>query len=171
GGSALVGHGQQVPGAPPLPGAPHARVNNSVTPATEGWFRNADGTATIIVGYFNRNQNQVVDVPIGPNNKIEPGGPDQGQPTHFLPNRQWGMFSVTVPTDFGTKKLTWTIVANGQPASITLWTNPPYLVSPFLSEFTGNTPPVAKFDPAGPELTGPPRGIAKTYAAAVGTPL
>ena len=43
-----------------------------------------------------------------------PGGPDQGQPTHFLTGRQWGMFAVKVPADFGTNKLTWTLVANGQ---------------------------------------------------------
>ena len=36
-------------------------------------------------------------MPIGPNNRIEPGGPDLGQPTHFLPGRQIGMFTVTVP--------------------------------------------------------------------------
>ncbi len=28
-----------------------------------------------------------VDVPIGPNNRFEPGDPDRGQPTHFKPNR------------------------------------------------------------------------------------
>lgn len=153
-----------------LPGAPMSNRQTLVTPRLEGWYRNPDGTATILAGYFNRNAN-IVDVPIGPNNRIEPQGPDQGQPTRFLPGRQWGMFSITVPKDFGHKKFTWTIVANNQPATITLWMNPPYIVSPFISEFDGNTPPVAKFDPAGPELKGPSRGIAKTYTATVGTPL
>ncbi len=171
-GAMLTGLGQTpAPAVPQLPGAPMATSGSFVTPRLEGWFRNADGTATIIVGYFNRNQSEVLDVAVGPNNKIEPGGPDQGQPTHFLTGRQWGMFSVTVPKDFGTKKLTWTVVANGQPASITLWINPPYNVSPLVKETDGNTPPVARFDPAGPELKGPPRGIAKTYSAAVGAPL
>ena len=41
-------------------------------------------------------------MPIGPNNRIEPGGPDMGQPTHFLPGRQSGMFIVTVPKEFTT---------------------------------------------------------------------
>ena len=40
------------------------------------------------------------DIPIGPNNRIEPGGPDMGQPTHFLPGRQYGMFSIPVPREF-----------------------------------------------------------------------
>ena len=85
-----------------------------VTPAYEGWFANPDGTFSILFGYFNRNQKQELDIPVGPDNRIEPGGPDQGQPTHFLPKRQWGVFTVTVPKDFGAKKLTWTLVANGK---------------------------------------------------------
>ena len=44
----------------------------------------------------------------------------QGQPTHFLPRRQWGVFTITVPSDFGNKRLTWTLVANGQTTVIPL---------------------------------------------------
>ena len=38
-------------------------------------------------------------MPIGPNNRIEPGGPDMGQPSHFEPGRKTGMFLVKVPKD------------------------------------------------------------------------
>ena len=76
----------------------------SVTPAFEGWFANADGTYSILFGYFNRNMKQELDIPIGPDNKIEPAGPDQGQPTHFMTRRQWGVFTVTVPKDFGSQE-------------------------------------------------------------------
>ncbi len=62
----------------------------SVTGAFEGWYKNADGTFSLLLGYYNRNRNQEVDLPVGPNNRIEPGGPDRGQPTHFLPGRGWG---------------------------------------------------------------------------------
>ena len=85
----------------------------SVTPAFEGWFANADGTYSILYGYFNRNMKQELDIPIGPDNKIEPAGPDRGQPTHFLTRRQWGIFTVTVPKDFGSQKVSWTISTNG----------------------------------------------------------
>ena len=54
-----------------------------MTGAFEGWFPNQDGTFSLLVGYYNRNLREAVDIPIGPNNTIEPGGPDQGQPTHF----------------------------------------------------------------------------------------
>src|ERR1700746_4103646 len=101
-----------------LPLEPSHESGASVTGAFEGWFKNADGTFSLLLGYFNRNTREELDIPIGPDNRIEPGGPDQGQPTHFLLGRQWGMFTVKVPADFGNKKLTWTIDANGQPTTI-----------------------------------------------------
>ena len=79
-----------------------------------------DGTFTLLIGYFNRNRAETLEIPVGPNNRIEPGGPDYGQPTYFLPRRQWGVFTIVVPKDFGTKKLTWTIVANGETTEIPL---------------------------------------------------
>ena len=100
--------------AQPLPGESPHDSGQSITPAYEGWFKNADGSYTMLVGYYNRNQNADVDVPVGAENRIEPGGPDYGQPTHFLPGRQWGMFTIRVPADFGEKKLTWTIAAGGK---------------------------------------------------------
>ena len=71
-------------------------------------------------------------MPIGPNNRIEPGGPDMGQPTHFLPGRQTGIFVITVPKEFTPQqRLTWTIIVNGQTTAIPLRLNPDYIVSPF----------------------------------------
>src|SRR4249920_622785 len=89
-----------------LPFEPSHDSGQSVTGAFEGWFPNPDGTFSILVGYYNRNQEQVLDIPIGPNNKIEPGGPDRGQPTHFLTGRAWGVFTIVVPKDFAPKRLT-----------------------------------------------------------------
>ena len=106
-----------------LPSAPPRQFGASITGAYEGWFDNADGTHSFLVGYYNRNTAQELDVPIGPNNRIEPGGPDMGQPTHFLPGRHTGMFIVTVPKEFTKEqRLTWTITANGVTNSIPLRT-------------------------------------------------
>src|SRR5262249_1492586 len=107
-----------------LPLEPPKDSGASVTGALEGWYKNSDGSFSILVGYFNRNLKQVLDIPVGPNNHIDPGGPDQGQPTHFLPRRQWGVFTVVVPKDFGSKRLTWTITANGQTTTIPLHLDP-----------------------------------------------
>src|SRR5258708_13974621 len=77
-----------------LPLEPVHESGASITGAFEGWFTNADGSFSLLLGYFNRNAKQEVDIPVGPDNRIEPGGPDQGQPTHFRTGRQWGMFTV-----------------------------------------------------------------------------
>lgn len=86
----------------------------SLTPAYEGWWPNEDGSATMFFGYMNSNWEQEFDVPIGPQNAIEPGGPDQGQPTHFFPRRNPFLFTIRVPKDFGNKELVWTLTANGK---------------------------------------------------------
>jgi hypothetical protein len=144
---------------------------SSLTGALEGWYHEKDGSVRILVGYMNRNTKQEFDIPVGPNNRIEPGGPDQGQPTHFQPGRQWGVFAVKVPKDFGDKKLTWTIVANGFTNSITLHTKPDYVIEPYEDAASKNTPPSIKFEQGGKAFTGPPSVIAATYSATVGKPL
>jgi hypothetical protein len=150
-----------------LPMAPILDSGASITGALEGWYKNNDGSYSILVGYLNRNQKQTLDIPVGPDNKIDPGGPDQGQPTHFLPRRQWGVFTVVVPKDFGTKRLTWTITANGQTTSIPLSIDPLWVVEPFEDAGVGNTPPVVRFQQGGAAFTGPPRGFATTLNAKV----
>jgi hypothetical protein len=86
----------------------------SVSPAYEGWTPNADGSSTMYFGYMNTNWLEEFDIPVGAANSIEPGGPDQGQPTHFYPRRNPFLFTIRVPKDFGTKELTWTLTANGK---------------------------------------------------------
>ena len=141
----------------------------SVTAAFEGWFPNPDGTFSILFGYFNRNFKEEQDIPIGPENRIEPGGPDQGQPTHFLTRRQWGVFTVTVPKDFGAKKLTWTLVANGKTTQIPAGLDTLWEVAPF-KDATNNTPPYLGFAQSGPFMNGP-RGQSTMLTTAVQTPM
>jgi hypothetical protein len=89
-------------------------TGQGVSPAYEGWWPNEDGSFTMFFGYMNSNWLQEFDIPIGPDNTIEPGGPDQGQPTHLFPRRNPFLFTVRVPKDFGTKELIWTLTANGK---------------------------------------------------------
>jgi hypothetical protein len=164
-----------------LPLEPARESGQSVTPAYEGWFRNADGTISLLAGYFNRNQTQTLDIPVGPNNRIEPGGPDQGQPTHFLTHRQWGVFTIVVPGDFRDGKITWTLVANGKPMSVPMSLHKDYEIAPLKDAALGNTPPVLRIlDPQGRssqasqasrEFHGPPRGIATSFSATLSHPL
>ena len=85
-----------------------------VSPAYEGWMYAPDGSVMMYFGYMNSNWLQEFDVPIGPDNAIEPGGPDQGQPTHFYPRRSPFLFTVKVPKDLGTRELIWTLTTNGK---------------------------------------------------------
>jgi hypothetical protein len=86
----------------------------TVSPAYEGWWPNEDGSFTLFFGYMNSNWQEEFDVPVGPNNSIEPGGPDQGQPTHFYPRRNPFLFTIRVPKDFGNKELIWTLTTQGK---------------------------------------------------------
>jgi hypothetical protein len=85
-----------------------------LSPVFEGWEQNADETYTMFFGYFNTDWDDTINVEIGPNNNFQPIGPDRGQPTHFLPRRNWYVFTVTVPKDWGTKELVWSVTAHGQ---------------------------------------------------------
>jgi hypothetical protein len=155
-----------------LPLQPARDFGQSVTPAFEGWYPNKDGTFTLLVGYFNRNLKQALDIPLGPDNRIEPGGPDYGQPTHFLPRRQWGVVAIKVAKDFGDKRLTWTITANGQTTSIPIGLIKDYQVEPFKEVAQGNEPPKIQFDPNGPIHAGPPtNGVMATFTGVTGQPI
>ena len=130
----------------------------SVTPAFEGWYPNPDGTFNLSWGYMNRNYEERLDVPVGPANRLEPGAPDRGQPTHFLPRRQTGVFTVTVPADFGDRTLTWTLTSSDETVSVPGHLRPEWRIDALREVTTGNTPPVLRFEPDGPHAQGP-RGI------------
>jgi hypothetical protein len=157
-----------------LPTEPFRGFGASITGAYEGWFE-MQGSRFFLVGYLNRNFDRAMDVPVGPDNRIEPGGPDLGQPAHFLPGRQTGMFLVPVPKEFTSadQRLVWTLAVNGQTTSIPLRLHPDYIVRPFTDIAVGNTPPVLRFDANGPSLQGPIAYVARAVArtASMSAPL
>src|SRR5439155_15062314 len=59
---------------------------------------------------------------------IDPGGPDQGQPTHFYPRRNRFVFRVRVPRDFGKKELVWTLTSHGKTERAYGSLNPDYYI-------------------------------------------
>src|SRR5262249_11717901 len=95
---------------------PQVRFNSgqNVVPYFEGWIKNPDGTFDLVFGYFNRNWKEELAIEPGAENNLEPGGPNQGQPTYFLPRRQRWIYRVRVPADFGNKEVVWTITAHGR---------------------------------------------------------
>ncbi len=106
-------------GAAQIPLAPPAEKGQTATPAFEGWYKNPDGTFSLSFGYYNRNTAEVLAIPVGPDNFVSPGDANQGQPAFLYPRRNWGVFAVKVPADFGDKqKVVWTIKVNGQTFSV-----------------------------------------------------
>jgi hypothetical protein len=91
----------------------HFASGQDVQPVFEGWERNTDGSFSMVFGYLNRNYEEEIDVPVGPNNTIEPGG-DRGQPAHFYTRRQQFMFKVRVPRDWGNKDMVWSVTVRGK---------------------------------------------------------
>jgi hypothetical protein len=151
---------------------PARASGQTVTPVFEGWYRNPDGTYSLSFGYFNRNTEEVVEIPVGPNNFIEPGGPDRGQPTHFVPRRHWGVFAVKVPAEFGEQRVVWTLVVRGQKVAIPGSLKRGWEIDALQGEAgSGNTPPVLKFDPAGPDGRGPGGITGAKLSGKVGEPL
>ncbi len=150
---------------------PIGATGEAVWPAFESWARNEDGTLTMLIGYMNRND-EVVEIPIGDDNLMGPfGSGDMGQPTHFLPGRHIGVFSLVVPEEQAQQKLTWTLRVNNQVSEIAFSNTPEYYADPFLDLAENNVPPTLRVGPDGTELQGPPHGIAASYTATVGEPL
>ena len=83
-------------------GLTYSRGQN-VSPAYEGWEEDPDGSKYFVFGYMNRNWEEEIDVPAGPDNGFDKGGLDQGQPTRFLPRRNRFVFRVPVPPGFTEK--------------------------------------------------------------------
>jgi hypothetical protein len=171
-GLALVITGSVPPLGAQLPLATLKASGQTVTPAYEGWYKNLDGTFSLSFGYYNRNAEEVLDIPIGPNNFIEPGDPNQGQPTEFQPRRHWGVFAVKVPAGFGNKTVTWTLKMRGATFAIPGSLHSNWQIDALEGEAgAGNTPPGLKFAADGPEGSGPLGLTTGPLTTVVGSPL
>lgn len=132
-----------------------------VIPIFEGWHRHPDGSYELSFGYFNVNTEEAIEIPLGPDNFIEPSRFDGGQPTRFLPapkgdRRHWGVFTVHVPADVGDQDVVWTLRVRGRTFSVPgRVTRPPYQLHGWI--FPGDTTasPLLALDPAGPIGRGP----------------
>ena len=151
--------------------APLTPAGQTVTPVFEGWYRNPDGSFSLSFGYFNRNEKEVLAVPVGGDNYIAPGDSNQGQPAHFYPRRHWGVFAVRVPADFGEKRVVWTLKVRGKTFAIPGSLHRDWQIDALEGEAgSNNTPPVLTFGNDGPEARGP-AGVTVERAATVGTPM
>jgi hypothetical protein len=127
----------------------------NVAPAYEGWEQEPDGTKYFVFGYMNRNWEEEIDVPVGPENGFSLAGKtaaapgmrgeapgvdarggrdpgvdfDQGQPTHFLPRRNRFVFKVKVPAQLTDKdELVWTLTTHGKTERAYATLRPDYIL-------------------------------------------
>lgn len=125
----------------------------TVAPVYDGYEINADGTYSLWFSYFNRNRRDAVDVPVGPDNRFEPGPADRGQPTHFVPLWQKSSFRVILPKDFGAKTLTWHLTTQGTANQVVATINPKAIIDRQKETLDGgaegeNKAPVVTVGPA-----------------------
>src|ERR1044071_117262 len=109
-----------------------------VSPVYEGFDINADGSYNLWFGYMNRNYEEEIDIPVGPDNTFEPGG-DRGQPTHFTIRRHKDVFKVTVPKDVGNQQLTGKLTSHGQPAQVVATLKPVWQIDRLRTTRGGNS--------------------------------
>ena len=150
-----------------------------VIPVYEGWYLNPDGTKTLSWGYFNMNSEETIDIPVGPDNFIEPREFDGVQPTHFMAastergrrNRHESLFTVTVPGDYD-QDVVWTLRFRGQtipsPASPT---HEAYQMLNLESSTSAPIAPVLRFEANGVEGRGRVGPTAGPLTVSAGEPL
>jgi mono/diheme cytochrome c family protein len=121
-----------------------------VAPVYEGFDINTDGSYNMWFGYMNRNYEEELDIPVGPENTFEPGG-DRGQPTHFVTRRHKDVFKVTVPNDFGNQTLVWKLTSHGHTDQVIATLKPVWQIDRLRTTRGGNSenvssnlPPVVK---------------------------
>ena len=90
----------------------HAQVltyskGQPISAAYEGWEVDPDGSKYFTFGYENKNWEEEMDIPVGPENGFQPGPIDRGQPTHFFPRRSRYVFRVPVPSQFKRDGTSW----------------------------------------------------------------
>jgi len=139
----------------------HAQVltyskGQPISAAYEGWRVDPDGAKYFIFGYENKNWEEEMDIPVGPDNGFQPGPADRGQPTHFDTRRHKDIFRVIVPKDFGeNNKLVWTVTVRGKAESISGTLNRVWQIDRDRTTRCGNSqsidsnhPPEVKVQPA-----------------------
>jgi hypothetical protein len=108
-------------------------TGQSIQPIFEGWAKNPDGSVSMHFGYMNRNYVEQVQVPIGPDNKCEPGAPDCGQPTFFYTRIHRKAFSVALPKDWGKKEFVWSLTVRGKTEKAVAWLQPEWEIDPIYA--------------------------------------
>jgi hypothetical protein len=138
----------------------------------EGWYGNEDGTYSISFGYLNANRD-TLEIPIGPDNFIEPAEYNGMQPTTFFPGHHRGIFAATLPAVMRDTDVWWTLrKANGEVTRVPGRIGTVAYQLDWYPRPHGTVPPRVWFDSDGEEGRGPPGVVAeRTLTVSAGSPL
>ena len=133
------------------------KSGQSVTPAYEGWYENEDGTIALSFGFYNRNSEEVLDIPVGSANRIigtADGESNQGQPTMFPTGRHWGVFTIDIPAGHD-EKVVWHLQNQGKTFAVPANLSTDYVIDAIVGDANNNFPPQVRFEENGPFGHGP----------------
>ncbi|MQA92850.1 MAG: hypothetical protein GEU90_21940 [Gemmatimonas sp.] len=169
--------------APPVGGeryplAPAIQRGEGVAPFFDGAYINDDGSYTFSFGFMNRNQKQVIEIPIGADNQLTPEEFNGMQPTYFPPvryggfggRRERGTFAVRVPADYE-GDVVWTLSVNGKTYSVPGRTGLPAYELSYTPQASGSLMPAVSFEEDGPTSTSREGIVHGPLNARVGEPL
>ncbi len=149
------------------------KSGQSVTPAYEGWYENEDGSIALSFGFYNRNSEEVLDIPIGSANRII-GTPDgesnQGQPTNFPTGRYWGVFTIDIPAGYD-ERVVWHLENQGKTFAVPANLSTDYVIDAIVGDANNNLPPKIRFEEDGAFGHGPNGITVGPLNAKVGEPL
>lgn len=150
-----------------------------VAPMFNGWIANDDGSTTFIFGFANKNGEEIVDIPLGANNFIEPKQFDGVQPTHFpaysrggfVGLQERGVFQVTIPPEMKGTEVVWSLTHAGHTYAVPgRAVHPAYEMSSDPAAY-GSLNPAIRFESGGPEAVDRGGIFAKRLTTAVGKPV
>lgn len=161
------------------PLATRGATGESVAPMFNGWIRNADDSVTLIFGFANQNREAIIDIPLGPNNKIEPAEYDGGQPTHFpvyqrrgfVGIQERGAFAVKLPAEDADTEVVWTLTSGGKTWSVPGRTSSTAYEMSEGERALGTLKPAIKFSMSGAEANSVVGLYAERINATVGNPV
>lgn len=161
------------------PLATRGMTGEEVAPMFNGWILNEDRSVTMIFGFGNLNRTADLDVPLGPNNKLEPAQFQGTQPTHFpvysrrgfVGIQERGAFAVNVPADMADTEVVWTLTSNGKTWSVPgRATSAAYEMSA-AEMASGSLKPAIRFSMDGAESVDPVGIHAEPQVVTVGQPV
>jgi hypothetical protein len=150
-------------------------VGQGIQPIFEGWSHAPDGSINMHFGYLNRNYVEMPHIPIGPNNSIEPDGPDRGQPTFFYTRTNRNLFTVNVPKGWPINRdVVWTLTVNGKTEKAFGWLRVEWEIDPAGGAGAGggstsperkqNEPPQVTIEPVSDAKVSAPVRLVATIA-------